>query len=157
MVKAAAERVLAGRQRRSARTARRIKRAGATSCSRTSRARLLNFSGFLETGRPPEMGDEDERAGDLTSRSLLRLRPGDARGVNCCGPGVQAVGTPYFVARGEGAYVTDVEGNRYIDYVQSYGASILGHAHPKVVEAIQRAAGRGDDVWGAHPSRGPAR
>ena len=52
-------------------------------------------------------------------------------------------GTPYFVARGEGAYVWDVDGNRFIDYVQSYGASILGHAHPKVVEAVQRAAGNG--------------
>src|SRR4051794_15292088 len=45
-------------------------------------------------------------------------------------------GTPYFVARGAGAHVWDVEGNRFIDYVQSYGASILGHAHPEVVEAI---------------------
>ena len=44
---------------------------------------------------------------------------------------------------GEGAYVTDVEGTTYIDYVQSYGASILGHAHPKVVEAIRQAAGEG--------------
>ena len=52
-------------------------------------------------------------------------------------------GTPYFVARGEGAYVWDVEGRPYIDYVQSYGASVLGHAHPKVVEAIRRAAGLG--------------
>src|ERR1700737_2518139 len=49
-------------------------------------------------------------------------------------------GTPYFVARGEGAHVWDVEGRRYLDYVQSYGASILRHAHPKVVEAIRRAA-----------------
>ena len=47
-------------------------------------------------------------------------------------------GTPYFVARGEGAYVWDEEGTRYIDYVQSYGASILGHAHPKIVETIDR-------------------
>lgn len=49
-------------------------------------------------------------------------------------------GTPYFAASASGAYVTDVEGRRYIDYVQSWGASILGHAHPRVVEAIQRAA-----------------
>ncbi|MEZ5231525.1 MAG: glutamate-1-semialdehyde 2,1-aminomutase [Acidimicrobiia bacterium] len=49
-------------------------------------------------------------------------------------------GTPYFVASAAGAHVTDVEGNRYIDYVQSYGASILGHAHPKVIEAIRTAA-----------------
>ena len=47
------------------------------------------------------------------------------------------------MARGEGAYVTDVEGTTYIDYVQSYGASILGHAHPKVIEAIRQAAGEG--------------
>src|SRR5579875_195717 len=52
-------------------------------------------------------------------------------------------GTPYFVARGEGAYVWDGEGRRYIDYVQSYGASILGHAHPKVQEAAQRALSLG--------------
>ena len=52
-------------------------------------------------------------------------------------------GTPYFVARAEGAYVWDVEGRRYTDYVQSWGASILGHAHPAVVEAVQRAAAAG--------------
>jgi glutamate-1-semialdehyde 2,1-aminomutase len=52
-------------------------------------------------------------------------------------------GTPYFVARAEGAYVWDVEGRKYTDYVQSWGASILGHAHPKVVEAIRRAAAAG--------------
>lgn len=52
-------------------------------------------------------------------------------------------GVPYFVQHGEGAYVWDVEGTRYLDYVQSYGASILGHAHPKVVEAVRAAAGDG--------------
>lgn len=49
-------------------------------------------------------------------------------------------GTPYFVARAEGAAVWDVEGNRYLDLVQSYGAIIAGHAHPAIVEAVQRAA-----------------
>jgi glutamate-1-semialdehyde 2,1-aminomutase len=52
-------------------------------------------------------------------------------------------GTPYFVARAEGAYVWDAEGRRYTDYVQSWGASILGHAHPEVVGAVQRAAAQG--------------
>jgi glutamate-1-semialdehyde 2,1-aminomutase len=52
-------------------------------------------------------------------------------------------GTPYFVARGEGAYVWDVEGRRYLDLVQSYGASIHGHAHPRIIEAIRAAAGEG--------------
>jgi len=49
-------------------------------------------------------------------------------------------GTPYFVARADGAHVWDVEGRRYIDLVQSYGAIIAGHAHPAIVEAVQRAA-----------------
>ncbi len=49
-------------------------------------------------------------------------------------------GTPYFVARAEGAHVWDIEGRRYLDYVQSYGASILGHAHPVVIGAIRDAA-----------------
>ena len=52
-------------------------------------------------------------------------------------------GAPYFVARAEGMHVWDAEGRRYTDYVQSWGASILGHAHPKVVEAIQAAAADG--------------
>ena len=52
-------------------------------------------------------------------------------------------GTPYTVARGSGAYVWDVEGRKYTDYVQSYGASILGHADPRVVAAIQEAATQG--------------
>ncbi len=52
-------------------------------------------------------------------------------------------GTPYFVERGEGPYVWDSEGRRYIDYVQSYGPGILGHAHPAVVEAVAVAAGDG--------------
>jgi len=52
-------------------------------------------------------------------------------------------GTPYFVARGAGSTVTDVEGRTYLDYVQSYGASILGHAHPVVLEAIAKAAAAG--------------
>jgi len=49
-------------------------------------------------------------------------------------------GTPYTVLRGEGPYVWDSEGRRYIDLVQSYGAVLLGHAHPGVVEAIAEAA-----------------
>jgi glutamate-1-semialdehyde 2,1-aminomutase len=52
-------------------------------------------------------------------------------------------GTPYTVDRGDGPYVWDVEGRRYIDMVQSYGAVLLGHAHPVVTEAVARAASRG--------------
>ena len=52
-------------------------------------------------------------------------------------------GTPYTVESGKAAYVTDVEGNEYLDYVQSYGASLLGHAHPVVVEVLREAATKG--------------
>ena len=52
-------------------------------------------------------------------------------------------GEPFFVARAHGATLTDSNGRDYLDYVQSWGASILGHAHPKVVEAVQRAAADG--------------
>ena len=52
-------------------------------------------------------------------------------------------GTPYFVTTAEGPYVWDADGRRYIDYVQSYGPNILGHAHPGVVDAVNRAAADG--------------
>jgi glutamate-1-semialdehyde 2,1-aminomutase len=52
-------------------------------------------------------------------------------------------GEPFFVARAHGAHLVDTQGREYLDYVQSWGASILGHAHPKVVEAVQRAAADG--------------
>ncbi|MDH3734724.1 MAG: aminotransferase class III-fold pyridoxal phosphate-dependent enzyme, partial [Gemmatimonadota bacterium] len=53
----------------------------------------------------------------------------------------EAVGLdPMFVSRGEGARITDADGHSYIDYVLSWGPLILGHAHPEVVEAVERAA-----------------
>ncbi len=52
-------------------------------------------------------------------------------------------GTPRFIERGAGAYVWDADGNRYIDYVLSWGPLTLGHAHPAVVAALQEAATRG--------------
>jgi glutamate-1-semialdehyde 2,1-aminomutase len=61
-------------------------------------------------------------------------------------------GTPYTVVSGQGAFVTDAEGTRYIDLVQSYGAVILGHAHPVVTAAVTGAALRGS-TFGA-PTRG---
>ena len=92
---------------------------------------MAEGSGSGTVGSPQVTNDSlFERAG--------RVIPG---GVNSPVRAFRSVGgTPYFVARGEGAHVWDVEGRRYLDYVQSYGASILGHAHPKVVEAIRRAA-----------------
>jgi glutamate-1-semialdehyde 2,1-aminomutase len=50
---------------------------------------------------------------------------------------------PIFIERGEGAELVDVDANRYVDWVCSWGPLILGHAHPKVVDAVQQAASRG--------------
>src|SRR6185312_840613 len=48
-------------------------------------------------------------------------------------------GQPIFVARGEGPYLFDVDGNRYLDYCGSWGPLILGHAHPRIVKAVTDA------------------
>jgi len=52
-------------------------------------------------------------------------------------------GRPLFIQRGQGPYLFDADGNRYIDYVLSWGPLILGHAHPRVVEALKAAVERG--------------
>ena len=60
-------------------------------------------------------------------------------------------GRPYVVARAEGAHVIDVEGREYIDLVQSYGAVILGHAHPAVTAAVSEAATAGTSYGAPTP------
>ncbi len=78
-----------------------------------------------------------------------RFFPG---GVNSPVRAFKAVGgAPPFVERGEGAYLIDADGNRYIDYFGSWGPMILGHAFPPVVEAIERAA-RNSASFGASTS-----
>ena len=52
-------------------------------------------------------------------------------------------GTPPFINQGDGAYIFDEDGNRYIDFVGSWGPMILGHAHPAVIEAVQSTAKEG--------------
>ncbi len=52
-------------------------------------------------------------------------------------------GIPRFIERGQGAYIWDADGNRYIDYVLSWGPLVMGHAHPRIVTALQTALGRG--------------
>jgi glutamate-1-semialdehyde 2,1-aminomutase len=71
----------------------------------------------------------------------VELLPG---GVNSPVRAMRAIGRdPVFVARGEGAELIDVDGNRYVDWVMSWGPLIAGHAHPAVVAAITAAAGAG--------------
>lgn len=105
----------------------------------------------------PESMNEGRADAAPTNEGLYRrgldVIPG---GVNSPVRAFRSVGgTPYFVARGEGAHVWDVEGTKFLDYVQSYGASILGHAHPTVVAAVRDAATRGT-TFGA-PTEGEVR
>ena len=83
----------------------------------------------------------------LTTRSelyrrALELIPG---GVNSPVRARRAVGLdePFFAARGEGAYLVDVDGNRYLDWVLSWGPLLFGHADPETIEAVREAALRG--------------
>jgi glutamate-1-semialdehyde 2,1-aminomutase len=70
-----------------------------------------------------------------------RLLPG---GVNSPVRAFKAVGcSPLFIQKAKGSKIWDVDGNKYIDYVCSWGPLILGHAHPRVLEAIRKAASRG--------------
>ncbi len=70
-----------------------------------------------------------------------RVIPG---GVNSPVRAFRAVGgTPRFIQRAQGAYLWDAQGERYIDYIGSWGPMILGHGHPEVLDAIQRAASEG--------------
>lgn len=82
--------------------------------------------------------DHQTKTNEALFARSMQLIPG---GVNSPVRSFNSVGgTPYFVARGKGSSVIDEEGRRYLDYVQSYGASILGHADPRVVRAISDAA-----------------
>ncbi len=75
---------------------------------------------------------------------FARAKRSIAGGVNSAVRAFKQVGgEPVFFARGEGAYLFDVDGNRYIDYVASWGPSILGHAHPAVVKAVCDTAATG--------------
>ncbi|MFB4203682.1 MULTISPECIES: glutamate-1-semialdehyde 2,1-aminomutase [Arhodomonas] len=65
-------------------------------------------------------------------------------GVNSAVRAFRSVGgDPPFMRRGEGAWIEDEDGRRYVDYVLSYGPLAVGHAHPEVVDAVQQAAARG--------------
>jgi glutamate-1-semialdehyde 2,1-aminomutase len=81
---------------------------------------------------------------DQSKRLLAAAKKVIPGGVNSPVRAFRAVGgEPPFIARGEGAYLWDEDGNRYADYVLSWGPLILGHAHPAVVEALSNAAAKG--------------
>jgi glutamate-1-semialdehyde 2,1-aminomutase len=90
----------------------------------------------------------DTRSSELYRRALEVL-PG---GVNSPVRAMRAIGRdPIFIARGEGAELLDVDGNRFLDYVCSWGPLIHGHAHPRVIAAITEAAARGTSFGAPTP------
>ncbi len=89
----------------------------------------------------------DTRSTELYQRAL-ELLPG---GVNSPVRAMRAIGRdPIFVSRGVGAELFDVDGNRYVDYVCSWGPLIHGHANPEVLEAVIAAARSRNELRGAH-------
>lgn len=91
-----------------------------------------------------------EKSEDLFARAR-RVVPG---GVNSPVRAFGAVGgTPRFMTGGQGPYITDVDGNRYVDLVCSWGPLILGHRHPAVVEAIEKALAAAPPTAPSRPAR----
>jgi len=82
--------------------------------------------------------------------TALQYIPG---GVNSPVRAFRAVGGhPFFVERAKGARVWDVDGNQYVDYVGTWGPAILGHAHPKIIKAVQSAAENGTSFGIPNPA-----
>ena len=81
---------------------------------------------------------------EKSHQAFLRAQKVIPGGVNSPVRAFKSVGRdPIFIDRGAGAHIWDIDGNRYLDFVGSWGPLIVGHAHPKVVEAIKRVAERG--------------
>src|SRR3954464_13827224 len=98
-------------------------------------------------------------ANQLTARVTTRSRELFARAVDLLPGGVDSPvrafravgGDPLFFESGKGAYLYDVDGNRYTDFVLSWGPLVLGHAHPRVVDAISDTATRGTSFGAPSP------
>ena len=87
---------------------------------------------------PPNTDALTPSRNDILFERAKRVIPG---GVNSPVRAFKAVGgTPRFVQRAQGAYFWDADGKRYIDYINSWGPMILGHGHPAVLQAVQKAA-----------------
>ena len=96
---------------------------------------------MTDTPTPAPAGTTDVPASAALLERARAVTPG---GVNSPVRAFRSVGgTPRFMASGRGPYLTDVDGHEYVDLVGSWGPMILGHAHPDVLDAVQRTAARG--------------
>ncbi|HZP90791.1 MAG TPA: glutamate-1-semialdehyde 2,1-aminomutase [Actinomycetota bacterium] len=95
----------------------------------------------MSRSRPPRHPRHPRRTSPRSEELFERARRVIPGGVDSPVRAFGAVGgTPPFIAHAEGAYITDVDGNRYIDYVQSWGATLFGHACPEIVQVAIDAA-----------------
>ncbi len=89
----------------------------------------------------PEASASNRAASDRAFERARRTMPG---GVNSPVRAFGSVGgNPVFIERAAGAIIWDIDGNAYLDYVGSWGPMILGHSHPAVREAVERAVAKG--------------
>ena len=107
------------------------------------------FPGW-NTGAHDRAGRTADHLGEAVRRGLR----GDSGRVNSPVRAFNAVGgTPRFITSAQGCWLTDADGNRYVDLVCSWGPMILGHAHPAIVEAVQQAAAKGLSFGAPTPVR----
>ena len=100
---------------------------------------LLSFSRFMSSNQMSPMSNRPRSQAEFDRAK--QVIPG---GVNSPARAFGAVGgTPVFIDRGEKQYLFDIDGNRYLDFVGSWGPHILGHNHPAVIESLRSALGKG--------------
>jgi glutamate-1-semialdehyde 2,1-aminomutase len=111
-------------------------------------SRLADCSQVRSKPGPVTAALTDTRSAELYRRAL-KVLPG---GVNSPVRAMRSIGRdPLFIARGRGAELFDVDGNRYVDYVCSWGPLIHGHAHPEILAAVRAAAERGTSFGAPTP------
>ena len=128
-------------------------RATLYSSTEFKKVRMLYFTDDFQRWEAGARGADAPRSTDTRSAELYRralhVLPG---GVNSPVRAMRSIGRdPIFIERAEGAEITDVDGNTYVDYVCSWGPLIHGHAHPAVLEAVAEAAAPRDDASARRP------
>ena len=146
------ERLVSDRRSAGASSRARARGSRLSRCRNPGLHRLGRGRGPLRRARAPGGRAVTRSIGtrsDELFAEALELLPG---GVSSPVRAFRAVGgSPLFIERGEGAYLVDVDGNRYVDYVLSWGPLVLGHAHPRVVAAVEATAGRGTSFGAPSP------
>ncbi len=103
----------------------------------------------MASGKRPKGLRKPVRSEALTVRAKRRMPGGVSSPVRSF---ASVGGQPFFVKKGKGAYIYDVDGNRYVDYVMSYGPLLFGHAPAKVLSAVRKALTHGTSYGAPCPA-----